>query len=908
MRYRPLFFRVWVSVVLCSLLCLSVSCSIDEKALRKDTVVVSGREVPESCFQPGKVRVLLTEELASSLGLATDAATMMPVSNVKSVNNAIASLGVTVMERTFPYAGKFEKRTREAGLHLWYDVSFDEKSGLTRAQDELSSIEGVRMVEFCPRVVRSGEIVPSTVSGSVPVQESQSSVDFNDPYLVKQWHYYNDGTTAGTVAGADINVMPAWNRGIVGNRYTQDGREVIVAVVDGGVDFAHEDLADNMWVNPNMSDPDQSHGYNFVSGNYKVTADDHGTHVAGTVAAVNNNGIGVCGVAGGDKANGVPGVRIMSCQIFEGEDGADGARAIKWAADNGAVICQNSWGYDYKQNPNLDYTPQVMKDAIDYFIREAGYDENGVQTGPMAGGIVFFSSGNDSRNIGYPAEYSSCVAVSAIGANYLPASYTNYGDWVDVSAPGGDGNNLVYSTISNNRYGAMGGTSMACPHVSGMAALLVSFFGGDGFTAERLRNMIEGTVKDISQYTGSYGMGKGLIDVGSSISTASTTPPEPVDDLEISAHSNFIDYVFSVPADPDDAVPTRAYVYYSGNSFDIEDEEEVSSLTRDTVVLTGVKAGDEVSGMLQGLKFNTVYYVSVATADYAGNLSALCPVLQAETGDNTPPEFVDAGDIDTIIKLPNTLELDLKVRDRDGHAVTPSLSDQSFASVRMLNDSTLRVSVSSQKAGEGSHSLILGITDGYDEASLKISFEVTPNTLPEKLDDPEDISINMGGGGSMTLDMTDYFSDEDGDVLRYGISYGIPGIVSGTFNGSVLSLVPVSFGQTEVTVTAYDSMNETASVSFIVLVRDIDLDADFYPNPVVDILNIRTGDLAEDVSVKIYSVSGALRMQQEFETVAPFAPVQVDMSQLSAGMYRVVLSYTAADGSSKSVTTDIAKL
>lgn len=160
----------------------------------------------------------------------------------------------------------------------------------------------------------------------------------------------------------------------------------------------------------------------------------------------------------------------------------------------------------------------------------------------------------------------------------------------------------------------------------------------------------------------------------------------------------------------------------------------------------------------------------------------------------------------------------------------------------------------------------------------------------------------------MTLDMTDYFSDEDGDVLRYGISYGIPGIVSGTFNGSVLSLVPVSFGQTEVTVTAYDSMNETASVSFIVLVRDIDLDADFYPNPVVDILNIRTGDLAEDVSVKIYSVSGALRMQQEFETVAPFAPVQVDMSQLSAGMYRVVLSYTAADGSSKSVTTDIAKL
>lgn len=891
------------------LLSFAFSCTIDESRMRTDVVEVEGREIPESCFQPGKARILLTDELVADLSLETDPVTELPYTKVQAVNNIFTSLGITRMERTFPYAGKFEERTRKAGLHLWYDVYFDEKSTLTRAQNELSSIDGVRMVEFCPKVVLvGGNVIESTVSSDVPVANPQSAGQFDDPYLQKQWHYYNDGSTAGTVAGADINVLPIWERGIVGNRYTQDGREVIVAVVDGGVDFNHEDLADNMWVNPNMPDPDMSHGYNFVSSSYTVTGEDHGTHVAGTISAVNNNSKGVCGVAGGDKAQGVPGVRIMSCQIFEGDEGADGARAIKWAADNGAVICQNSWGYDYKQNPTLDYTPQTMKDAIDYFIREAGYDENGVQTGPMAGGVVIFAAGNDSRDIGYPAEYPSCIAVSAIGANYLPASYTNYGDWVDVSAPGGDGNNLVYSTITNNRYGAMSGTSMACPHVSGMAALLVSYYGGDGFTAERLRDMIENSVRDISQYTGSLAMGKGLIDVENSFSMASTVPPEPVEDLSVTAHSNFIDYSFSVPKDPDDVVPTRAYVYYSTSSFDVTDKDALSSVSSETVNLNGVKVGDEISGTLSGLEFNSDYYVSVSTADYAGNVSDLCPAIHVVTGSNTPPVFVPDEDIDTIIKLPNILELDVQVADEDGHAITPTLSDDSYASVRMLNDNVVRVTIPSQKAGEGSHSLTLSITDGYDQASIEIRFEVTPNTLPETIKNPDNVSVNLGEGGSVDLNMKDYFVDEDGDALRYTVEYGVNGIVKGTFNGDILSIVAVSMGETDVTVTAYDSMNETASVSFSVLVRDADLDADFYPNPVADILNIRTGEAAKDAVVEIFSASGVSKLKTEFESINVFNPVQVDMSGLSAGMYRLNMTYTAADGKSKSITANIAKL
>lgn len=294
---KPLAVLVSAAIV-----CMAAaSCSLNEDSLnRSDTIEVNGRPVPASGYEQGMVRLLLSEELVSSLGLEADSSTSTLKSSVKSVNDAISSLGIVRMERTFPYAGKFEARTRAEGLHLWYDVYFDENAGLTKASAELSSIDGVRTVEYRPKMVRiSSDIVPGTVTSSPgKTAERTASGVFDDPYLLtEQWHYINDGTYDNrAIAGSDINVLPVWQKGIVGSE------DVIVSVVDGGIDFKHEDLADNMWSDPEISDPDYSHGYNFVRKSYLVTADDHGTHVAGTVAAVNNNGIGVCGVAGGDKA------------------------------------------------------------------------------------------------------------------------------------------------------------------------------------------------------------------------------------------------------------------------------------------------------------------------------------------------------------------------------------------------------------------------------------------------------------------------------------------------------------------------------------------------------------------------------------------------------------------------------
>lgn len=195
---------------------------------------------------------------------------------------------------------------------------------------------------------------------------------------------------------------------------------------------------------------DDIHGANFITHTGHIRAEEHGTHVAGIVAATNNNGIGVNGVAGGNGTE--KGVRLMICQMMDVYNSiGDAAGAIKYAADNGAVICQNSWGYR-----DSGKMPQVTKEAIDYFIRYAGMDENDEQTGPMAGGLVVFAAGNENTTVSYPAMYEKVVSVASIAPDYKKAYYSNYGEWVSISAPGGDYNyasGQIYSTLPGNQYG-----------------------------------------------------------------------------------------------------------------------------------------------------------------------------------------------------------------------------------------------------------------------------------------------------------------------------------------------------------------------------------------------------------------------------------------------------------------------
>lgn len=429
---------------------------------------------------PGRALLLLSEEAADAFGQEGLPATL-------------DAIGARSLERVFPDAGEFEARHRAAGLHRWYRVSYDPSAPRTKAGAELGALPGVEAVQFPPRKVRTAR--------------------FNDPYLPDQWHYINDGSQRGFKTGADINVEPVWEQ------YTGGSSNVIVAVLDGGVDRTHPDLSGVV-----LSAAEGSR--NFVPGYSadRILADDHGTHVAGTIAAINDNGRGGCGIAGGRDGRG--GVRIMSCVIFGYEEdeyyGDEDARAIVWAADHGAVIANNSWAFDFDTEQEArEYSRSFLNDkddptrvAIDYFIENAGTDAQGRQTGPMKGGVVFFASGNEGWRYCAPSSYEPVIAVGAFGPDGKMPLFSNYGSWVDILAPGGSDsdenwNEWILSTVTERQYAYMTGTSMACPHAAGVAALMVSYFGGPGFTADQLRDaLLSGAADDIDLQGRTVGGGR----------------------------------------------------------------------------------------------------------------------------------------------------------------------------------------------------------------------------------------------------------------------------------------------------------------------------------------------------------------------------------------------------------------
>jgi len=735
----------------------------------------------------------------------------------ESINGAFSELGAYKFERVFPDAGKYEERTRREGMHLFYTVEYDKSVSYTKAGEILSAVEGVTKVET-PRKIKRRSIVP------------------DDPYFKYQWDVYNDkslniycslnnSTIRYTNKGADLNLSEIWEN------YTTGDSRVIVNVVDGGVDIDHPDLEGV--VIPGGKDGSKD----FVENTYKITGDDHGTHVAGTIAAVRNNGIGVAGIAGGDYAAGVAGVKILSSQIFLEDYGASDsqtANALKWGADHGALISQNSWGYyaDENEDGNVSSSelaaykketiPEYIRIAIDYFIKYAGCDNDGNQeTGSMMkGGLVIFAAGNEDIDYDPICDYDAVISVSAGTAGYTKAYYSNYGSWIDICAPGGDGlDSWALSTsyfgdkdsqgnsrgqiynLCDGSYTYMSGTSMACPHVSGVAALIVSYFGGVGYTNVQARKaLLEGANSDIvadASKTGPWVDLKGSFDIGGKTSFIA---PETVTDFSLTPLRKAMDISFAIPADPDEK-RAAGVVMLMGTS-----KDRVSNSTAN-YPQSGVNryvfeteenadAGDVVNTTISNLRHGTTYYVAFFAYDKSHNYSPMSEIKSGKTPDN--------------------------------HA--PTLKE-------------------------------------------------TPSDL-----------ILYGIGSVKEFELGDIFVDEDEDELNFRVSTSDNNVVKITTSQGHAKLTANGKGETTMTFSADDGDKQT-SITWRLLVKlDADDPVETYPNPVTTKLTISTEEEAETY-VRIVSSSGKV-VYESSSIFSGFDPLTVNTSDLSPGRYSVTIQYS----------------
>lgn len=497
-----------------------------------------------------------------------------------------------------------------------------ESDDTTASELKLAATSEEIVPAFVSELMRDPRVVYAEPNYLLTIVQSQP----DDPMFGEMWALHNTGQTGGT-AGVDIDALAAWE-------FSTGSDEIIVGVIDTGVDWEHEDLADNMWVNP-VECPDgygecdadgvddDNNGYvdDFYGINAITDAGDpmddygHGTHVAGTIGAVGNNGTGVIGVNHT--------VRIVGCKFLSASGGGSTSDAIKCFNyfDNlkneqgyNILVTNNSWGGGGES--------QALKDAM---------------AGPDAPLHACAAGNSNTDQPHFPASYDleNIVSVAATDHNDMYASFSNYGTpHVDLAAPGDD----ILSTLPTGScplcdpsgYGLVSGTSMATPHVAGAAALIWSVY--DSLTPVQVKQRIMAGIEpldDLSKTT----LTNGRLNLLNTLEE-DETPPAAVSNLSVAANL-LTGARLTWTATGDDGNTGTAQAYDIRYSDEPITEENFAQATPAGGEPVPSEAGTQEEFLLSGLDPESTYYVAMKVLDNVGNASPLSNVVTVNTNAGT---------------------------------------------------------------------------------------------------------------------------------------------------------------------------------------------------------------------------------------------------------------------------------
>ena len=518
-----------ISIALCALVILSafpaalhVQANLDEQRLQRnnnsvDETVSSLGTNGSSLYVPGEIIVKFTPAVGlEARKIFSEKRYFSEITHSSSFDDLNAKYQVTSMERVFQF---LEKEGQSQGKEVMpfkemveqIKKQFPLRTQRASSDSTVSDLENVYLIKFNGDVdiftaIKEYEKIPCVVYAEPNYRATLKWIP-NDPY------FYSSGSWGQPYA--DL-----WGLKIIGCEKAWDtsrGQGIVVAVIDSGLDYTHEDIHSNVWINQreipgNQIDDDHngyiddSNGWNFVGNNPDINDKiGHGTHCSGIIAATGNNSIGVIGVA--------PLAQIMTLKILDLDNQGNPinapvseiAAAVEYAVANGADVISNSWGFN---NQIRASDVQTIVDAIN--------------SAHSLGCIIVVASGNNNRDIGseqfgdIPAALNNVITVGASDHIDQKADFSNFGVKLDGCAPGGDGgagpSPYIYrnilslrangtdiygdqASIVGTQYYRAEGTSMSCPHVSGLCALILS--NHPAFTNEEVRQIIRASCDDI---------------------------------------------------------------------------------------------------------------------------------------------------------------------------------------------------------------------------------------------------------------------------------------------------------------------------------------------------------------------------------------------------------------------------